>query len=189
MSRQSKIAPSSAVRDPSSVAEPQDELLEVYDQQERKLGLRTRGEIHRDASLIHRAVHVMVTNSGGEVFLQKRSMAKMIQPGKWDTSVGGHVDPGETYEAAAVREMEEELGIVMPDVGALRHLHDYTWRTEAETELVRWFALVWDGEIRFNTVEIDEGRFWTEQQLREVAGSGILTSNLEKELRLWGILR
>lgn len=169
-------------------AEPQDELLEVFDDQGQVLELRTRGEIHRDPSLVHRSVHVMVSNSRQELYLQKRSLQKLIQPGRWDTSVGGHVDPGETYEVAAAREMEEELGITVPDLAVLRHLHDYTWRTEVETELVRSFSLTWDGAIRFNVVEIDEGRFWTEEQLRAAVGTGGLTSNLEQELRLAGIL-
>ena len=170
------------------VAEPQDELLEVFDDQGQVLGLRPRGEIHRDPTLIHRSVHVMVSNRRQELYLQKRSRQKVIQPGKWDTSVGGHVDPGESYEVAAAREMEEELGISVPHPGVLRHLHDYTWRTEVETELVRSFSFTWDGAIQFNDVEIDEGRFWNEEQLRAAAGTGILTSNLEQELRMTGIL-
>ena len=171
-------------------AEPLGELLEVFDADGGMVGLRTRGEIHQDPSLIHRSVHVMVFNRRQELFLQKRSMQKMIMPGRWDTSVGGHVDPGESYEEAAAREMEEELGIHLAETSGarLRHLHDYTWRTAVETERVRSFAVAWDGAIRYNPVEIDEGRFWTEQELRDAAGSGLLTTNLEHELRLGGIL-
>ncbi len=178
---------------PGSVteAEPLDELLEVVDNHGRPLHLRTRGEIHKDPSLRHRAVHVMVRNSGGELFLQLRSMNKVTQPGRWDTSVGGHVDPGESYEVAARREMHEELGIDLSAPGVTGELlcdHDYVWRADTETELVRSYSLTWDGEIRCNPVEIDDGRFWSDDELRAAAGTGQLTANLELELRMRGVL-
>jgi len=66
---------------------------------------------HGNPALVHRAVHVLVVNAAGELLLQKRSARKDIQPGKWDTSVGGHLEPGESYFAAALREMREELGL------------------------------------------------------------------------------
>ena len=171
-------------------AEPLDELLEVVDEQGQVLELRTRGEIHTDRTLTHRAVHVLVRNSAGELFLQKRSKNKFTQPGKWDASVGGHVDPGESYETAALREMEEELGLGPSLLGKVRpqRMHDYIWRCPQETEHVRTFGMVWEGPFSHNPVEIDDGRFWSAQQLRDAAGSGVLTANLEHELRLLGII-
>ncbi len=71
---------------------------------------KPRSEVHA-RGLRHRAVHVLVFNSRGEIFLQKRSMKKDRQPGVWDSSCSGHVDAGENYEATAVRELREELGL------------------------------------------------------------------------------
>ena len=86
------------------------EIVDRVDDQDRVIGTASRSACHADPNLIHRAVHVLVFNGQGELLLQLRSLSKDIQPGKWDTSVGGHLDPGEDYRAAAVREMGEELG-------------------------------------------------------------------------------
>lgn len=172
--------------------EEESELLEVVDETGRVLGLAPRSECHGNPSLVHRAVHVFVFDRAGRVFLQKRSLRKRIQPGKWDTSVGGHVDPGESYEAAAARELEEELGVELTksgDLGQLEHRHDYVWKTHVETERVRTFELTCDGPFRLHPEEIDDGRFWTEAELHAAVGQGVLTANLEHELRLMKILR
>src|SRR5512137_1106823 len=87
------------------------ELFDIVDDDDRVIGTARRGECHGNPALIHRAVHVLVVNANGDMLLQKRSASKDIQPGKWDTSVGGHLEPGESYHAAAVREMQEELGL------------------------------------------------------------------------------
>ena len=84
-------------------------LLDIVDEAGRIVGRETRKCCHGNPALIHRSVHVFVFNSAGELYLQKRSMSKDVQPGKWDTSVGGHLDHGEEYDAAVLREMEEEL--------------------------------------------------------------------------------
>jgi isopentenyl-diphosphate delta-isomerase type 1 len=172
--------------------ERESELLEVVDETGRVLRLAPRSECHGNPSLVHRAVHVFVFDRAGRVFLQKRSLSKRIQPGKWDTSVGGHVDPGESYEAAAARELQEELGVELTKLGSLgqlEHRHDYVWRTHIETERVRTFELTCDGPFRLHPEEIDDGRFWTEAELRTAVGQGVLTANLEHELRLMRILR
>lgn len=169
--------------------EQETELLEVVDESGRTLRLAPRSECHGNPSLVHRAVHVFVRDQAGRVFLQKRSLGKRIQPGKWDTSVGGHVDPGESYELAATRELEEELGIELGEFGHLEHRHDYVWSTYLETEQVRTFELTCEGPFRLHPQEIDDGRFWTEAELRDAVGQGVLTPNLEHELRLMGISR
>lgn len=86
------------------------ELLDVVDENDNIIAVKTRGEIHAEG-LMHRAVHILVFNSAGELFLQKRSLSKDEQPGKWDSSAAGHVDSGESYDDCARREIEEELGI------------------------------------------------------------------------------
>jgi isopentenyldiphosphate isomerase len=166
--------------------ESEEELLEEIDAGGRVLSLRPRRDFHGNPELRHRAVHVMVRNRKGDVFLQKRSRKKRIQPGKWDTSVGGHVDPGESYEAAALREVEEELGVTGVE---LAHLHDYVWQTEVETEHVRTFELTHEGPFRLHPEEIDEGRFFAVEELRSGAQSGTFTPNLVHELGLLGVVR
>src|ERR1700688_3397594 len=89
-----------------------EEIFDVVNEQDRVIGQRPRSEVHR-LGLMHRAVHVLVFNARGEVFLQKRSMTKDREPGKWDSSTSGHLDSGEDYDAGAVRELREEIGLAV----------------------------------------------------------------------------
>ena len=77
------------------------EICDIYNEAGEPIGRATRGEAHQNPSLVHRAVHVLVFNRGGQLLLQKRVQAKDIEPGKWDTSVGGHLDPGEDWITTA----------------------------------------------------------------------------------------
>lgn len=88
-----------------------EEIFDVVNERDEVVGRRARSEVHR-LGLRHRAVHVLVFNARGEVFLQKRSLNKDRQPGVWDSSASGHLDSGESYDACAVRELREELGCV-----------------------------------------------------------------------------
>jgi isopentenyldiphosphate isomerase len=92
------------------------ELFDVVDEHDRVLRRETRAEVHRQR-LLHRAVHVLVFNSGGAVYLQRRSAKKDTYPHRWTTSCSGHVDAGEDYETAVVRELAEELGMQARDRG------------------------------------------------------------------------
>ena len=155
-----------------------EEVFDIVDESGIVIGKATRAQVHADKSLIHRSVHIHVFDSNGRLFLQKRSMTKDVQPGKWDTSVGGHVDGGESVEKAAVREMGEELGIrgVKPNF-----LYSYLWRSEIETELVSTFGVVWDKDIRLLESELDDGRFWEPEEIKEALGTGLFTPNFEEE--------
>ena len=132
-----------------------DELFDIIDDATGQvIGQAPRRRCHGDPSLVHRSVHVVVFSGDGKrILLQKRKMTKDIQPGKWDTAVGGHLDAGETYEVAAVREMGEELGI--PAGTVLRHLFDYKVRNEIESENVRIFACNFDGPFQPQESELD----------------------------------
>ena len=158
------------------------ELFEIVDEGGNVIGTAPRNVCHGDPSLVHRAAHVLVFNKEGRLLLQLRSKHKDIQPGKWDTSVGGHLCVGETYEEAAVREMEEELGIT----GAkLDYLYDYPLRNNVESENIRSFVMTWDGPVRFQEDEIDEVRLWSLDEIRKALGTGVFTPNFEQEFGLY----
>ena len=165
-------------------ADRDDEMLDLVDDGNRIVGRVSRGSVHGNPSLQHRAVHVFVRNSDGDLFLQKRSGDKRIQPGKWDTSVGGHVQAGQSYEEAAVREATEELGIAPEDSFPLQFSHEYVWKSDVETEHVRTYFLDYGGPFKLQPEEISEGRFWSVRELKAAVGTGLLTPNLEEELRL-----
>ena len=131
-----------------------DELLDVVDANDEFVAVKTRGEIHA-SRLMHRAVHILLFNSSGELFLQKRSMNKDEQPGKWDSSAAGHVDSGEDYLQCAERELDEELGIAVDrPLQALFKL-PASLRTGNEHCMVyRYFH---DGPLILQEQEIDEG--------------------------------
>jgi len=156
-----------------------EEVLEIVDRKGKTIGLRKRSEVHGNPSLLHKVVHVLVFNDGGKLLLQKRSMNKDAEPGKWDTSVGGHVSPGEDFRTAALREMKEELGII-PDEITLLYSHIYS--SAYESELVITYQCVHNGPFPFNLVEIDEVAFCDIDKIRQAAGSGILSANFECEL-------
>jgi len=159
-----------------------EEWFEIVDEQGGVLGRATRRECHGNPALMHQVVHVLVVDSQGRLFLQKRSADKDIQPGKWDTSVGGHVMPGESLQAAAQREMDEELGV---EGAGLEFLYHYIMRSPVETERVATFRASWDGPFRINPAEIEEGRFWTVSEIIAQLGQGLFTPNFEDEFRRW----
>jgi|SRR5581483_3098153 len=90
-----------------------EEIFDVVNEKDEVIGRMTRGQVHREGHK-HRAVHVLVFNRRGDIFLQKRSMAKDCFPGLWDSSASGHLDCGEDYDRCAVREVGEELGLTLP---------------------------------------------------------------------------
>ena len=114
------------------------ELFPVVDEEGNILSAATRGECHGGSMLLHPVVHLHVFNSQGELYLQKRPAWKDIQPDKWDTAVGGHVDLGESIHQALLREVREELGITDFEPQALPH---YVFQSERERELVFPFNL------------------------------------------------
>jgi isopentenyldiphosphate isomerase len=161
-----------------------EERFDIYDREDRWVGCASRGACHGDPSLIHRTAHVVVHDRQGRMLLQKRADSKDIQPGRWDTAVGGHLALGESYEEGARREMNEELGI--PPSLPIGFVMDRCIRDEIESENVRVFALCCDGPFHPQPDEVTAVRFWTAAELDAALGTGVLTPSLEEE---WVTLR
>ncbi|MBQ9755756.1 MAG: NUDIX domain-containing protein [Lentisphaeria bacterium] len=161
------------------------ELIDIYNAAGEKIGCVERSRAHGDNTLLHRAAHVLVFSSDGRLLLQKRSVTKRIQPGKWDASVGGHLAAGEDYLTGARRELAEELGL--PEDTPLEHLFDVAIRNEIESEDARVFKAVSEGPFDFQKEEIDEVRFFTADELKDPRWRQEFTPCLIGELeRIYG---
>lgn len=161
----------------------QEEIFPIVDIEGNVIGQATRRECHSGSMLLHPVVHLHVFDADGNIYLQKRSLSKDIQPGKWDTAVGGHVDYGEKIEYALRRESREELGL--NDIEPT-HLITYDFTSDREHELVNVFCITVDRSA-FNPIidpiEIDEGRFWSNDEIEAAIGKGVLTPNFEQEYK------
>ena len=155
------------------------ELFPIVDEAGQVIGSATRGECHSGSKLLHPVVHLHVFDSQNRLYLQQRPLWKDIQPGKWDTAVGGHVDLGEEIADALRREVREELGI---EEFTPEFLLRYVFESERERELIHVFRTTYDGDIR-PTAELDGGRFWTLDEIREAIGKEVLTPNFESEIK------
>ena len=158
-------------------ADNNNELFPIVDEQGNVLGKILRGQAHDGRKVLHPVVHLHLFNSKGELYLQRRPDWKPIQPGKWDTAVGGHISYGETVEEAFRREVMEELGIKVDNPTPMGR---YVFESK---ELVNVFKTVYDGPVNPSKDELDGGRFWTMQEIKDALGKGILTPNFESEFR------
>lgn len=155
------------------------EWLPVIQDDGQVIGMATRDYCHGGAGLLHPVVHLHILDRSGRIYLQKRSMNKRCQPGRWDTAVGGHVDYGETIGEALMRETREELSFTRFNPIAIKN---YIFESGSDREMVFVFAAVGNSfQLTPNPEEIDEGRFWTPEEIDEAAGKGILTPNFEME--------
>jgi isopentenyldiphosphate isomerase len=137
---------------------PNHELFDVVNDHNEVIGQRPRSEVHR-LGLKHRAVHVLIFNRRGDLFLQKRSLTKDCFPGTWDSSASGHLTPGETYDACAVREVREELGVELgrpPE-----RLFPLTACPETGMEFVWVYRALAEGPFTLHPEEISEGGWFT----------------------------
>jgi isopentenyldiphosphate isomerase len=158
-----------------------EEWFPIVDEDGNTIGKELRSICHDGRSmLLHPVVHLHLFNTKGELFLQKRSESKDIQPGKWDTSVGGHVSPGEIPVEALMREAGEELGLsgFVPEFSV-----KYIWESSRERELVYSYRTIFNGNMLINRDEIDDGRFWSLKEIEEKLGNEIFTPNFEFEFR------
>lgn len=155
-----------------------EEWFPLVNEEGETIGKATRRECHSGSKLLHPVVHLHIFNEAGELYLQKRSLSKDIQPGKWDTSVGGHIDYGETVEEALRREVREELGATgfVP-----QFVTRYVFESAIEKELVNTFRTIYNGPFAPDPEELEEGRFWSAEEIRRNLEKNIFTPNFEQE--------
>ena len=163
----------------------QEEIFPIVDSEGSVVGSATRSECHSGSFILHPVVHLHIFNSKGELYMQKRVMTKKIQPGKWDTAVGGHIDYGENIEDALLRETREELGVTdfVPEF-----LMRYVFRSSVEAELVYVYRCTYDGAFMPDPSEVEEGRFWSLSEIKDNFGKEIFTPNFESEIERLGWL-
>jgi isopentenyldiphosphate isomerase len=157
-----------------------DEWLPLVDNDGRAIGKARRREVHGNPNLLHPVVHCLVLNASGSLLLQLRSQSKDVQPGRWDTSVGGHVGLDESVEAALLREIREELGIVVI-FQQPSFLYKYVMTNSVESELVHTYRLIHEGPFCPEPNEIDALRFWTVESIEPALGTSLFTPNFEDE--------
>lgn len=159
-----------------------EELFPIVEPDGTITGCATRGECHNGSRLLHPVVHLHIFNSRGDLYLQRRPLWKDIQPGRWDTAVGGHIDLGECVGDALTREAREELSI---DASGATPCEAYVFESDRERELVNPFTLVTD-QSPLPTDELDGGRFWSREEILASLGKEVFTPNFESEyLRLF----
>ena len=156
-----------------------EEIFDVVNERDEVIDRQRRGEVHR-LGLKHRATHVLVFNSRGEIFLQKRSMQKDRQPGLWDSSASGHLNSGEDYDACAVRELREEIGLAVAQLP--ERLFKIAACAETDQEFVWVYRCQSDGPFALNAEEIERGGWfapaevtrWMAERPQDFAGALLL---------------
>ena len=140
-----------------------EEIFDIVDERDEVVGRKPRSEVHR-LGLQHRAVHVLVFNARGELFLQKRSMQKDCFPGAWDSSAAGHLDSGESYDDCAVRELREELGLSVAE--PLRRLFKLAACAETGQEHVWVYRCEAEGPFALHPDEIERGAWFSPEAIQ-----------------------
>ena len=135
-----------------------EEWFDVVNERDEPIRRATRREVHA-TGLWHRAVHILVFDAAGRVFLQRRSMLKDLSPGLWDSSCSGHVDAGEDYDSAAVRELGEEIGIRLKEGATLTRWFRIDACEQTGWEFVWVYRLRHDGPLTLDPLEIQYGEW------------------------------
>ena len=143
-----------------------DDVFDIVDENDQVIGSAPRREVH-DRGLRHRAVHILIFNAAGEVFLQRRSPTKDRHPNTWDSSCSGHVDTGETYVTAALRELGEELGLEGLGADFLEVLFKVDACEQTGQEFVWIYRARHEGPFVLNPDEISGGQFFPPQYVAE----------------------
>lgn len=155
-----------------------EEWLPIVDEEGRVTGKALRSVCHSGQKYLHPVVHLHVMNPHMHLFLQKRPDTKIIQPGKWDTAVGGHIAFGEDIKTALQREAWEEIGL--KDFSA-KSIGQYIFESDVEKEMVYSFISYDYKKINLHSEEVTEGKFWSRKQIEDNLGKGIFTPNFEME--------
>ena len=172
------VLPKLSYLHPSSEAPCGEEMLPVVEKNSLVIGQASRTYVHGGSCLLHPVVHLHIMNREGKLYLQKRSHKKDLLPGYWDTAVGGHVNYGEQIIEALFRESGEELHFY--DYNPV-FLKTYVYSNRDEKELVNVFACVGNFDLRPDMEEVEEGRYWSFQEIQEYFGKFVFTPNFEGE--------
>lgn len=129
------------------------EMLEIVDLDNRVLGVETRKRV-RAENLLHRGVGILCWNSQGELYVHQRTDSKDLFPSYYDMMVGGALAAGEAYQAAALREVQEELGV--GDV-EIKFLLETFYDGPQNRSWIQLFEVVWDGPVKWQKEEIAWG--------------------------------
>lgn len=164
-----------------NVSAPSDEWFPVVEPSGLVVGRAVREYCHSGAKPLHPVVHIHIIDRYSRIYLQKRAAHKDIQPGKWDTAVGGHVSYGETLLEAVYREAYEELSFT--DFNPI-YLETYEFESSIERELVNIFAVVGSYELKPDHDEVEEGRWWELEDIDANIGRGVFTPNFESEFQM-----
>lgn len=177
-----------AARLPSDSRFVGEEMLPLVDEEGKVVGVAPRSECHVGPGKLHPVVRLLVFDGEGRMYLQKRAESRLVQPGKWDAAVGGHVAAGEDLATALSRELREEIGVTAMALEAAgakpAPVMRFRWDSEIESELVFTFAMRYAGPFAPDGDEVEEGRFWNRAELRAAMGQGFLTPLLERELAI-----
>jgi isopentenyl-diphosphate Delta-isomerase len=160
-----------------------EEIFDIVNERDEVIGRKPRREVHA-RGLLHRAVHVLVFNTRGEIFLQKRSLQKDRQPGVWDSSCSGHVDSDEDYDQTAVRELREEIGLSLS--ATPEKLFKIDACAETDAEFVWVYRCENNGPFQLHPDEIETGDWfapeyvsrWIKEKPHEFAPAFIFIWNL-----------
>jgi isopentenyldiphosphate isomerase len=158
-----------------------EEWVPLVDEKGFVTGKALRSSVHNGSRLLHPVVHMHVMNGNKEILLQKRPLSKYIQPGKWDTAVGGHISSGETPAQALKKEAYEEIGL--KDFSAVFHKL-YIWESDVEAELVYLFSTSDSHSFHVHSDEIEDARFWKPGEIESSIGTNVFTPNFEHEFHL-----
>ena len=145
------------------------------------VGRAAREYCHSGEKPLHPVVHLHIIDRYSRIYLQKRPLTKKIQPGKWDTAVGGHVSYGEHFLEALFRESYEELGF--NEYNPV-HIMTYEFESEVEKELINIYAAVGSFELKPDPEELDGGKWWELEDIDNNMGKGVFTPNFESEFKM-----
>lgn len=160
-----------------------EELLPHINELGKVISIHPRSTFHKGGNnkMLHPVVHLHVFNSNGQIYLQKRSISKLIQPGKWDTAVGGHISANEDLQLALIRETKEEIGLENIE---MKFIKSYIWETEIEEEMIYIFKSKTEKQPIPHPTELDGGKFWDYNEIENNIKTDIFTPNFLHEFEM-----